>query len=603
MNSVITSNAIYLAQKLREARKRKAVALLNAVGAAGLAMQVQNLRIGRPDRSWLNHIADRIHIRLKNPQKIDELRAKACNKTTVGIFFDRFQAVMSRPRCLILNCDETHISSSKHLKVVTPTRVLPLTRESPMLPHFSAMCTISASGHAFEPTIIVPQSQNLPSDLHQFTDRAYFIRTDNGWMTQVAFLLYCHILIYQLSIYRQTLPIQYRGWPFLLILDGHGSRFTYDALNLLNDAGVDVLILPAHCTHVLQPFDVSVASSLKSFLKKFMEIWKIIVDNDNSVEVEEPDLSSLVGMREELIDAFLKAWSSAATLFNIESGFRASGIWPLDRNQPLENDFVTEPDENSLYPGDADNPRQMHCALVTSDAVLEYLKTNDSRIVTAYTRGVEVAGPIEQLSLLLNVNDPEGTGFGGPSPFAPEAEGRRWFFGNWTTFSPAAVWVAHENLGVKLATLVICHNFVELQECLAWFAEREARQLVFYPDGDEEIDAGDAVEPGNGQSPPHTGREPRRRGAPPRPVLPHKYQPWLRFQDGEGEICLTTGDSLSGLHSVRRLQLIYTFCPTPTLLGQTDMGSNNIFIGVSRTERRKVANLPGFQERNDILAC
>jgi hypothetical protein len=34
------------------------------------------------------------------------------------------------------------------------------------------------------------------------------------------------------------------------------------------------------------------------------------------------------------------------------------------------------------------------------------------------------------------------------------------------------------------------------------------------------------------------------------------------------------------------LQLIYTFCPSPTLLGETDMGSNNIFIGVSTTERR-----------------
>jgi hypothetical protein len=163
------------------------------------------------------------------------------------------------------------------------------------------------------------------------------------------------------------------------------------------------------CTHVLQPLDVPVASLVKTFLKRFLEIWRITCDDRDSLEVEEADLSWLAGKREQLVDAFLKAWSSAATLFNIESGFRASGIWPLDRNEPLENEFVKEPNDESLYPGDPDDPTQMHCALVTSERVLTILKASDNRIVTSYPDGVEVPGPMQQLSRLLTVKDRDGT--------------------------------------------------------------------------------------------------------------------------------------------------------------------------------------------------
>jgi hypothetical protein len=113
---------------------------------------------------------------------------------------------------------------------------------------------------------------------------------------------------------------------------------------------------------VLQPFDVSVASSVKSFLKRFLALWRISIDEANSLEVVEADLSWLAERRRELIDAFLKAWSSAATLFNIESGFRASGIWPLDREEPLANEYVMKPRPDSLYPGDQNDPTVLHCA-------------------------------------------------------------------------------------------------------------------------------------------------------------------------------------------------------------------------------------------------
>jgi hypothetical protein len=42
----------------------------------------------------------------------------------------------------------------------------------------------------------------------------------------------------------------------LLLLDGHTSRWTFEAMIALQGAGLDVVILTTYCTHVLQPFDV-----------------------------------------------------------------------------------------------------------------------------------------------------------------------------------------------------------------------------------------------------------------------------------------------------------------------------------------------------------
>jgi hypothetical protein len=622
LNSVITPNAIALARALREARYRSAIHLLTAVNARGLARQLQDQVIEPPDRSWLNHVAGRMGIGIRNPETIDEARARHCNTTTIRIFFERFRSVMDRPECLILNCDETHVSARKNFKVVTPDGVAPLKRVSPKLPHFSAMCTISASGHAFEPTFILPDTHNLPSDLEGFKDRAYFLSTRNGWMTQVAFLFYCHILLHQLYIYRQTLPIHLRRARFLLILDGHISRFTYDALNLLYESGLDVLVFPAHCTHLLQPFDVSLGGALKEFLKRFCELWKITRDELDTLDVIESEPRWVAERRRSLIGAFLKAWSSAATLVNILSGFEAAGISPLNPATALKNRYASEPiDGYSQYPGDPDDPAEMNCALVTSPHILTYLKGRDNRIIPSYTGGAEIPDPVQQYCRLLAINDPDGTWLGGPSGHLwdigieryrlPEPrEAQRWLFGICSTATTDCVWPARTCLEVELPTLIICRNREEVVGYTIWFNDQGQDHIVFCAESGEETNGTDdtgTVDPVIGerppsQEPPGTDRRNHRRAARVRPLLAPECEPWLRFQDGESEVCVTTGPSVSGYHSVRRLQLVYTWCPSPTLFAQTNMESNNILICVSNRERGRLLRLPGRFDSYDSIS-
>ena len=53
--------------------------------------------------------------------------------------------------------------------------------------------------------------------------------------------------------------------PILLIMDGHGSHVTGKLIAACITKDIDLLIMPPHCSHVLQPLDVGVFSPLKKF--------------------------------------------------------------------------------------------------------------------------------------------------------------------------------------------------------------------------------------------------------------------------------------------------------------------------------------------------
>jgi hypothetical protein len=52
----------------------------------------------------------------------------------------------------------------------------------------------------------------------------------------------------------------------LLIMDGRGSHISARFISFCIDSAVDLLLLPPHCPHVLQPVDVGVFSPLKRAL-------------------------------------------------------------------------------------------------------------------------------------------------------------------------------------------------------------------------------------------------------------------------------------------------------------------------------------------------
>jgi hypothetical protein len=601
MDSVITVNAIALARQLRQDRQDRAIALLDSVGATGLVEELLKQSIAEPDRSWLNHVGTRLGISIKNPESIEDARRRGCNKPVIEDFFRRFQHLIDRPPELILNCDETHVSSRKHYKVVVPAGVAPLKRKSEKLPHFSAMCTISASGYAFRPTFIVPTLHSLPRDLRDLRFRAYFVSTSTGWMTQVSFLFYGHFLIEELALYRQSLPPKLRSQRLLLILDGHISRFTYDALFLLSQSGVDVLVFPAHCTHLLQPFDVCIASPVKDFLAKFLEV--VVLTRTQLAELErsgpEPDWVS--SKRRSLLIAFLKAWDIASRKDNVVSAFETTGIYPFDPAQPLKSKYAGPRYPDSLYPVNPRDPSQMNSTLVTSPATLGFLKAQPNRIIDSLPDGRDL-GPVEQYIRLLACDDPDGRFLSAPTThfgdITPERyqlvhpdRARRCLAYNGAGGRPAFVWTLINQLGIRLPILIICRDGREANVFHNFFLSNEVLHIFFCAasNGQPRVNelqhaviADARGMPADGPVRPRRGGSGRPRAPHERPGIPPSRTAWIEFQENrtgrQCELCVANAASVSSLQSVRTLQLVYTACPSIGVFWGTCMDMDNILI-------------------------
>ena len=115
----------------------------------------------------------------------------------------------------------------------------------------------------------------------------------------------------------------------LLILDGHNSHCTLDVVLEARAAGLDILTLPAHTSHALQPLDVSVFKSFKQNFGIYRDFW-------TSRNLSQPATKSTLAHWVHL------ALRKALTKENISSGFRATGIYPL--NPAAVNSYLAPSD-------------------------------------------------------------------------------------------------------------------------------------------------------------------------------------------------------------------------------------------------------------------
>jgi hypothetical protein len=118
MNCLSTCQALDIALFLKKARHAKAAALLESIGSNKLAEIGIHERIYRPDRRWLGPFVQKMGINAMTAESIEEARRHACNERAVTVFFDKFRRELRRSPYLILNCDETHVSSRKQFKVL-----------------------------------------------------------------------------------------------------------------------------------------------------------------------------------------------------------------------------------------------------------------------------------------------------------------------------------------------------------------------------------------------------------------------------------------------------------------------------------------------------
>lgn len=105
----------------------------------------------------------------------------------------------------------------------------------------------------------------------------------------------------------------------LLLLDGDSSHKSLNVIEFVKQSGVLLCCFPPHCTHRVQPQDVSFYCPLKTYYNQKLNNW----------------LSNLPGRtitHYQLATLFLDAYLKAATLKNAQSGFASTGICAFNAN-------------------------------------------------------------------------------------------------------------------------------------------------------------------------------------------------------------------------------------------------------------------------------
>ncbi len=190
---------------------------------------------------------------------------------------------------------------------------------NPISGHISLTVCMNAEGKSVTPTIIF-QGKRLMEGYVQGWKEANYVMTDCGYQTADSFRAWAQVFI------KETRRAD--GGPVLLYLDQHYSHLDPLTLLELREAGVRVVALHPHTTHVLCALDVAYFAAFKKAFTIACDDFRVgrqvITKYDITGIIRTAYAKSSVVTH----DAVNNTYASA-----IISGFEKTGLYPFNRDR------------------------------------------------------------------------------------------------------------------------------------------------------------------------------------------------------------------------------------------------------------------------------
>lgn len=319
-----------------------------------------NWKTGIAGWKWYyNFMKRHRELALRTPEQTSLNRVKAFCKDNVEMFFENFVRTMDSAGIpyadghRIYNMDETGFSTvpSKVGKVIAlkGSRRVGKIESAERGTMITMALTVSADGNSIPPFFLFPRKNWQTFFLDNTSTGTAGTANESGWMTQADFVKFMRHFI------RFAKPS--REAPVLLLLDNHTSHLSVEALDLAVENGVHLLSFPPHCSHKMQPLDVSVYASVKAIYRKECDTWmKKNSNTENTLEIRH-----IAGLVSTTLDKSLSRDS-------IKSGFRTTGIHPFNPNIFSDADYVTAVEANEeAVRADNDLPDDERRQIVLAD--------------------------------------------------------------------------------------------------------------------------------------------------------------------------------------------------------------------------------------------
>ena len=267
------------------------------------------------------HRHDGFSLRIAAP--LSHARRKGANPAVLNAYFDMLEDALSEndladKPCQIFNMDETGMPldpRAPKLLCKTGSRSF-VTVSSGDKSQITVVGCVSAAGYCIPPMVIYDR-QTLQQDMSKGeVGGTLYGLSKKGWIDQEL----CRVW-FKHHFLRYAPPTR----PLLLLMDGHSTHYCPETINCARAARVVLFTLPPNTTHVSQPLDKGCFGPLKA---QWRSVCHEFLSQNPGKSVTRFTFSEL----------FAKAWMESMTLTNIVSGFRQTGIYPVNRSKLISQD-------------------------------------------------------------------------------------------------------------------------------------------------------------------------------------------------------------------------------------------------------------------------
>ncbi|CAB1102080.1 unnamed protein product [Ectocarpus sp. CCAP 1310/34] len=131
-----------------------------------------------------------------------------------------------------------------------------------------------------------------------------------------------HVFLGYLRDFREQLDVRGLQRKVSLVLDGHASHTTFDAVSLAISLDIDLFQLPSHTSHITQPLDVGTFGTFKELTRVLMAYP---LKNGGRGSPVKRDMARVIA----------EGWRGSSTPTNNMAAFKGAGLRPVNMEKAI----------------------------------------------------------------------------------------------------------------------------------------------------------------------------------------------------------------------------------------------------------------------------
>lgn len=272
--------------------------------------------------SFLNRHPD---LKLRTPEATSLNRLKGFCKEEVDDFFKNVGSVYESNKIVpskIYNMDETALPTVPKLSRVVAQKGIKRLGKAVSAERGTTttlIACVSATGNYISPFFIYRRQNRNDVLINGAPAGSDYAVSKSGWTNE-------EIFVDWLQHFKMNSGASSEN-KTVLILDNHTSHCSLAAWNFCRENGIIMVSLPPHCSHRMQPLDLTVFGPMK---KAYYE------QCDNFLKTYQRPITQF-----DVAGIFAVAWNRIINVEKAVNGFASAGIWPFNA-QKFENEWNKE---------------------------------------------------------------------------------------------------------------------------------------------------------------------------------------------------------------------------------------------------------------------